>query len=89
MYLSSNPITDIDHAGMKWALVMYVNQGENNTFPSDTVLSVSMSFSFVSRLGVWSTNLQHSSTIAATAYSRCIHTVDEIVIKNLNEPLKP
>ena len=41
-----------------------------NTFPSETVLRVSISESLVLRSGVWSTNLQHSSTMVATAWRR-------------------
>ena len=39
-----------------------------HTFPSVTVLKVSINLSLVSKSGVWLTNLQHSSTIDATAY---------------------
>ena len=61
------------------------------TFPSLTVLSVSISFIFVSRSGVWSTNLQHSSTIAATA---CIkqkktHSESSFYSKNIIFWIKP
>ena len=52
---------------MRWASIR-IGCTAGITFPSVTVLRVSMRESLEVRSGVWSTNLQHSSTILATAW---------------------